>query len=168
MWLVRRLDISVDLDAGWGREQLAAAWAAQVARSLVRELRADGDGSNSIRFPNRAAYLASFLADLSRSSAWDKWYYAGFEGLRVLSQSAALRTAACERPEEGRAALAGMPRRTLEQFVPRLLRHRREMREVRRGTSRSAGPRPAKGKSTRRCASACARAPTCVRPRVRR
>ena len=105
VWLVRRLDINVDLDAGLARDQLASAWAAQLARTLTRELRADGDADNCIRFPNRAAYLASFLGDLSRSSAWDKWYYAGFGGLRALPQSAALRTAACERPGEGLAAL---------------------------------------------------------------
>ncbi|HEX3559758.1 MAG TPA: hypothetical protein VHU19_11175 [Pyrinomonadaceae bacterium] len=122
VWLVRRLDINVDLNAAWVRGQLASAWAAQVARSLSRDLRADGDGSNCIRFPNRAAYLASFLGDLSHSSAWDKWYYAGFEGLRALPQSAALRTAACEHAGDGLAALAGMPRHALEQFVRCLTR----------------------------------------------
>lgn len=110
IWLVRRLDVSVDVNAEWGREHIAAAWAAEVARTLARDLREDADAHNCIRFPTRAAYLASFLRDLAESRAWGKWYYRSFEGLRALPQSAALRTAIDADAREGLAALLSLDR----------------------------------------------------------
>jgi len=110
VWLVRRLEVSVDVNADWGRDHIAAAWAAEITRTLVRDLREDADAHNCIRFPTRAAYLASFLRDLSESRAWGKWYYRSFEGLRALPQSAALRTAVCADAREGLAALRSLER----------------------------------------------------------
>jgi hypothetical protein len=110
VWLVRRLDVSVDVNAEWGREHIAAAWATEITRMLARDLREDADAHNCIRFPTRAAYLSSFLRDLAESRAWGKWYYRGFEGLRALPQSAALRTAVCADARAGLAALRSLDR----------------------------------------------------------
>ena len=113
VWLIRRLDLDLDINAAWDREQLAKSWAGQFARALAAGMRADGDGQNVIRFPDRAAYLAAFLGDLADSSAWGRWYYESFEGLRPLPLSAALRTAVCERAGEGLTALLLLPRHGL-------------------------------------------------------
>lgn len=110
IWLVRRLDVNVDVNAEWGREHIAATWASAMAQALARDLREGADAHNCIRFPTRAAYLASFLRDLAESRAWGRWYYRSFEGLRVLPQSAALRTAVCADAREGLAALLSLDR----------------------------------------------------------
>ncbi|MBV9927300.1 MAG: hypothetical protein JOZ96_19940 [Acidobacteria bacterium] len=122
VWLVRRLDVSLDVNAAWGREAIAASWASEAARALGRDLREDGDARNVIRFPTRAAYLASFLRDLSDSRAWGKWYYRSFEGLRALPQTAALRTAVCADADEGLAALRQLDRHERAQLVRALSR----------------------------------------------
>lgn len=105
IWFVRELRIDLDLNIDWDSEQVARTWAVKLARQLSRDL-SDGDDSHGVvRFPNRAAYLASFLADLANGSAWGKWYYKTFDGLRMLPSSAALRTAICQEPENGSQAL---------------------------------------------------------------
>jgi hypothetical protein len=105
LWLVRRLDLAVDVDVAWPRDRSARRWARQVAQELARALTDRSVGSGVIRFENRAAYLARFLADLAAGDAWGRWYYRSFEGLRRLPTSGALRTALCDEPAIGLAAL---------------------------------------------------------------
>jgi len=105
VWLIRRLDVNLDINAGWNREILANSWANQIERSLTVNLRSDADSQNVIRFPNRAAYLSAFLNDHANSNATGKWYYQSFDGLRLLSLSASLRTAICDDPNDGLHAL---------------------------------------------------------------
>jgi hypothetical protein len=108
VWLIRLLDVDVDINAGWNRERLANSWAKQIERSLTVNLRSDADSQNVIRFPNRTAYLAAFLNDLANSSATGKWYYQNFDGLRLLPLSASLRTAICDDGNEGLRALLAL------------------------------------------------------------
>lgn len=122
VWLVRRLDVSLDVNAEWGRDRLAAEWAAEITRTLARDLREDGDARNLIRFPTRAAYLASFLRDLADSGAWGRWYYKSFEGLRALPRTAALRTAVCAEPRAGLDALLLLDRHARAHIVRALSR----------------------------------------------
>ena len=105
LWLIRRLEADLDVNASWDRERLAKQWASQIARVLAGHLEGSGDGQNVLRFDDRPAYVAGFLADLAGGSAWGKWYYSRFDGLRMLPVSAALRTAICEEPEGGADAL---------------------------------------------------------------
>ena len=60
---------------------------------------------NVRHFPSRAAYLASFLADLAFGTARSQWYYQSFAGLNALPLSAALRTALCDDSRTGKQAL---------------------------------------------------------------
>lgn len=105
VWLIRRLEVELDVNAGLGEELVTRTWAAQIARSAAVSVQAGSDGENVMGFSSRAAYLARFLADLAEGRAWGKWYYEGFEGLRQLPVSAALRTAVCEQPTTGQEAL---------------------------------------------------------------
>ena len=105
IWLIRRLEINVDVSAAWDRESLARAWRGQIARALSRAMQDGEDGENVLRFPNRAAFLARFLIDVAEGHAWGKWYYESFAGLRLLPTSAALRTAILDRPAIGQEAL---------------------------------------------------------------
>jgi hypothetical protein len=61
-----------------------------------------------LHFPDYATYLAHFLLDLAEGSAWSKWYYQRFDGLRMLPASAAVRTAVCDRPDAGLKALLSL------------------------------------------------------------
>lgn len=105
VWLIRRLEIDVAVNAAHECDQLANVATTQFARALGDTLQDGADQTNVRGFPDRAAYLASFLYDLAAGVAWGCWYYESFAGLRPLSTSAALRTAICDEPETGRAAL---------------------------------------------------------------
>lgn len=109
VWLIRRLGVDVDLNAAWEREPLARAWGSQIVRRLTDVLQDGPDGENVAWFPNRAAFLARFLADLASGCAWGKWHYESFEGLRPVPTSAALCTAICEQPAAGLEALLQLP-----------------------------------------------------------
>src|SRR5438105_3977460 len=78
LWLIRRLEIDVAVNAAWEREGLARSLSKEVVRTLGLTLRDRMDQDNVVRFPNRRAYLASFLADLAAGDAWRRWYYEAF------------------------------------------------------------------------------------------
>ncbi|HEY3127847.1 MAG TPA: hypothetical protein VGL91_00165 [Acidobacteriota bacterium] len=109
VWLIRRLEIELDVNAAWERESLTRAWAQQVALTLHRILQDGADGENVRWFPNRAAYVARFLVEAAQGYAWNRWYYESFAGLRPLQTSVVLRTAICEQPAIGLAALHQLP-----------------------------------------------------------
>jgi hypothetical protein len=119
VWLIRRLDIDLDVNTGWGRDGVCRAVAAQVARALAAMFRDGPDGRDVMFFPDRAALLASFLADRTDGRA-DAWYYERFEGLRLLPVSAALRTSLCDPPALGFAALSRLGLATLRRVVSSL------------------------------------------------
>jgi hypothetical protein len=86
-------------------------------------LGATGDktgGGNVVRFANRAAYVARFLRDVAAGTAWGKWYYESFAGLRQLSTSAALRTAVCNESDAGPAALLELDDHELKRVLREL------------------------------------------------
>lgn len=107
VWLVRRLELEAHVDAAWDEEQLARTVARAITRSLGRALNGDGDGINVIRFPDRASYLARYLFDRASGNA-GQWYYGRFEGLRMLSASAAVTTAIERDPALGLQALRAL------------------------------------------------------------
>lgn len=109
IWLIHRLVLEIDVNAALDREQVARRWARQITRAFSRVLRDGEDGQNVVRFESRDAYLARFLVDLADGCAWGKWYYATFDGLRVLPVSAAIRTAICDDPGTGLSALQKLP-----------------------------------------------------------
>src|SRR5688572_3016035 len=61
IWFLRELGINLDLNLGWDAEQVARTWATQLARELSKGLNED-ESHGVVRFPDRAAYLASFLS----------------------------------------------------------------------------------------------------------
>ncbi|MFL5256255.1 MAG: hypothetical protein ACJ8AI_25830 [Rhodopila sp.] len=103
VWLFRSIALELTLNAGADADTLAATWARTLTRTLFAGL--NGDTEGLVFFPDRAAYLASFLRDLADGDAWSLWYYQPFEGLKVLPVAAALRTALLADPARGRRAL---------------------------------------------------------------
>jgi hypothetical protein len=117
--LIRQLRVNLTVAAAWDADRIARVWAEQIACAVGLAMRDGG----VVRFADRAAFLARFLADVATGVAWGKWYYAGFHGLRPLSSSAALRTAICDDAELGLRALLvlsdGERRRVVEALSPR-------------------------------------------------
>jgi len=138
IWLIRRLETEVDVDAAWDQEQMSRVWATHLARALTCELHEDSDGSNVVRFADHAAYLARFLVDVAEGCAWGKWYYEAFEGLRLLPTSAVLRTVLCEYPRTGSAALLQLPTGTVTRVLRALT-----VQDARRVLNRMAEETPA-------------------------
>lgn len=92
IWLFRRLSVAFDANVEWDADVIAEAWCEALGRS-VRACLATRHGDDVQWFPDRAALVARFAADLARDVAWGRWVYARFAGLRALPRSAALRTA---------------------------------------------------------------------------
>lgn len=119
VWLIPRLDVSLDVNGEWDADQLARAWAIELARALARALRAP-DGRHAIRFADRAEYLAAFLGEAAEGSAWGGGRYEAFAGLRLLSASAAIRTVLIDPSEPGIRALGRLSAGTLQRVLAAL------------------------------------------------
>jgi hypothetical protein len=104
VWVIRQLELACTVNLGWDDDRVAQQYAARLTERVLASLRSGADGDNVIWFPDRAAYLASFLTDVARGGA-DDWRYRQFAGLRLLPVSAAIRTALAEQPEVGLSAL---------------------------------------------------------------
>ena len=104
IWIIRRLHVNAAVNAGGEAEQISRALAAQIAKTLGATFQEENQ-DNVRHFPSRAAYLASFLADLAFGTAKSQWYYQSFAGLNALPLSAALRTALCGDSRTGKQAL---------------------------------------------------------------
>src|SRR5687768_7902614 len=84
VWVIRRLAFQVVVDAAWDPGQLARAVASHLTRAVERALANGGDGVDVVRFRDRAEHLACFVAELARGTAWSRWYFDAFDGVRVL------------------------------------------------------------------------------------
>jgi hypothetical protein len=123
VWLIRYVAIEVAVNAAWQPTHMTRAITTQFARTLDATLLDESNNDNVRHFPNRAAYLASFLIDLVAGDAWSRWYYESFTGLRMLPTSAALRTAICEEPQTGDEALAQLTHDDMKRVVRTLSEH---------------------------------------------
>lgn len=101
---VRRLELDVAIDAGWDRAAIAGACASAFSRTLLREL-ADGSTDNVVRFGSEAELVAAYVATRAQGDAPLPWFLERFRGWSYLPASAAIRSALCETPEIGAAAL---------------------------------------------------------------
>ncbi len=90
IWLIRSLDIDLAVDASaYAAQRAGIAWGEELALEISRTIER-GPGESVVRFPDRAAYVAQWARDITAGRAWGKWYYADFDSLRSLSQSAAI------------------------------------------------------------------------------
>jgi hypothetical protein len=88
--LIRTIELDLDLDVACDPTDAARALASRLTRQLVDSI--ESGAPQVLRFPSQAAYRGRFIADLATGNAWGRWYYASFDGLRVLAPSAAIRT----------------------------------------------------------------------------
>lgn len=112
--LIRRLEVDLALDLDRPFEGLRDAWASALAGSIARAL---GGGDGVVRYPDRAAQLAAFVADLADGDAWSFWRNAPYDGLRALPSAMAIRTALLRDPDLGLAALSALDPRRRERAI---------------------------------------------------
>ena len=106
LWFIRRLPLDFAIDPEVNLARAPDLWAGEIADAATAAIESGGD--EVVHFPDRANYLAHFLVDLLDGCAWNKWYYAQMEGLRMLSTSTALRTAICDSGEDGLQSLTSL------------------------------------------------------------
>ncbi|GGJ24263.1 hypothetical protein [Neoroseomonas lacus] len=104
--LLRRLAIDLTIPAGASGSAVAARLAEALAAGLRR---AAADGRAVVRFDSVAGHSAAFLAALVDGSAWGRWWFVGFDGVRALPLPAAIRTVLLRDPAIALAMLAAMP-----------------------------------------------------------
>lgn len=119
IWIIRQLRVDAAVNAASEPTQISRALASQIARKLGATFHEENQ-DNVRYFPSRAAYLASFLADLAFGTARSHWYYQSFAGLNALPLSAALRTALCDDSRTGKAALCLLSAAELRRVVQSL------------------------------------------------
>lgn len=117
VWIVRRIDLTVATSLEAAPDEMAFSIARALGRALAKALIGDGDGTNAIRFRNRAAYVSRFVVDVAEGSAWTRWYFAPFSGWKLLPASVAIRSALVEDPVTGLDVLRTLDEWELEKVV---------------------------------------------------
>src|SRR5215469_15499095 len=70
--IIRKLELSFDLDTSREMSDAARHWAAQLASQLVLSLQPGAQLSGVLHFPDRATYLARFLIDTAEGRSSGK------------------------------------------------------------------------------------------------
>lgn len=99
--IIPRVELDLDLDLAADNRTLGAVW----ARALARLAFIASTHRQAVRFDSQAHYLASFISDVASGQPW-RWFFQGFEGLRVLDRPAQIRTALLRDPIVGVRALS--------------------------------------------------------------
>jgi hypothetical protein len=103
VWLVRRLDVDVGLNAAASDDVVVGGWARQLSQSLSHKL--DPQDPDVVRFDDRASYLARYIVERAAGTADTKWYFRMSRGLHMLPASAAIRTSLTDDPADGLRSL---------------------------------------------------------------
>lgn len=88
---------------------MATIWANALHEGILRTI--SRQDSNVIIYQNRFEYLASFISDIIRGNAWEKWYYKEFEDLKPLSVGQAIVRILLADGDIGRDTLIELTRR---------------------------------------------------------
>jgi len=109
VWLIRRLDVRVAVGTSSTPGGIAKAVATAVTGALVRTLDERDDGTNVMRFPDRATFIGRLLIDCARDRAARRWEYGEFGEIPDLPRSTAIRTLITREPATSFDALLRMP-----------------------------------------------------------
>jgi len=107
IWLIERLDVELAVFDGIAGDRLAELWSAEVARAVARAVRR---GEGVVRFADRAAFVAQFVADVAAGRECGRWYYAPFTSLRSLPAAGRIREAMVREPARSFAIFAALVR----------------------------------------------------------
>ncbi|MGH7491687.1 MAG: hypothetical protein ACREOO_04775 [bacterium] len=104
IYFIEKLEINLTFTLANGDDRaLAGTWAAALHHGILQALGRQEHGV--IIFQDRGEYIASFVSDLLRGRAWERWYYREFQHLRSLSLGHALVQVLTADPDTGRDAL---------------------------------------------------------------
>lgn len=104
IYFIKRMEVDMTLDVSSGDDRmLAAIWAQALQQGIERTLRNRHNGI--IVFQGRAEFVASWIGDLLRNRAWERWYYHEFEYLRSFSPGQAIVETLSTDGDVGRDAL---------------------------------------------------------------
>jgi hypothetical protein len=124
VWLIRRLELDLTLDAAAGDDALAQAWAVGIVSGIARTVAGGPDGEQVIRFADPTEHIVQFVLDVADGRAWGKWYHRTFEPLRSLPASAAIGEAMLRDPSSIRRALVLLDeRRAADRVIGALGQH---------------------------------------------
>lgn len=111
VWLIRKLDLDLVMDAGAASlDLLARHYARQLAERLLRTVAAGADGVNVLRFANRAEYIAWLLDRLARGVPRSEWAMLGLDGFASLPAGAGVRALLLREPARITEVLAVLAR----------------------------------------------------------
>jgi len=106
-WVVRRLEVRTVVSQAWSPRAVSGAVARATARGLSSAVRSGASGDEVLWWPDRSAFLASFLVDAAEGRADRRWEYAQLDEARRGSGEVLLRVARDE-PYDVMRALLGM------------------------------------------------------------
>jgi hypothetical protein len=127
LWMIRRIDLTLDSTGEWTPDEFARTWATNAAVTIVETMFSPDSGGNVLYFPDRAAYLAQFLTDLAQGDAWSKWYYQSFDGLRLLDTADAISAALMRDRDESLKALPRIASPAFHRILSALLSQHAEI-----------------------------------------
>jgi hypothetical protein len=110
---VERLALHCMVSTDWDDDAIGA----EVARALAAALERSVTLPQTFAFRDRAELLAAFYCALAEGRAWERWWLEGFDGLRALPASAALRTSVMNEGAHGVAALARLTDASLSRVL---------------------------------------------------
>jgi hypothetical protein len=115
---IDRLEFVSALNSAWDGGALGQA----MARPLSTRIRAlvEHGGEGVRRFEDRAAWLAEFMLELTNGTAWRRWWFDAFDGLRPLTLPAALRTVIINERDVAVTALLRLPQARLDGVIDAL------------------------------------------------
>ena len=114
---VDRLETGIGISTASAVDDIADAF----VQTLLGDLDRAATDPSVLRFADRAEYLAAFLLALADGTAWRRWWFEGFDGLRAMSTSNALRTVITSEGDDGQLALARLTDDGLQRIADRLL-----------------------------------------------
>jgi len=107
---IAHMDIDLTLDAALSPQAIAERLVEKIVENVVR---ARTGGERVFAYAGRGEFLAAFLTELVRGTAWQRWWFKSFDGVRPLSLSAAIRTSLLAQPGDCMDALLCLPRHEL-------------------------------------------------------
>jgi hypothetical protein len=100
---IDRVPVECDVSSAWPVDLIADLVSRRFMLALSTLL-AEPNGAGTT-FRDEVEHLASFLSHLVSGTAWERWWFREFDGLRPLGVSTALRTAIINAGEDGVLAL---------------------------------------------------------------
>ena len=103
LWLIKEVQVDLAVDIGRiAAKQAGSVWGERLAMEIQHVLKGGARVDSVIRFDDSTAYVAQWARDMAAGYAWEKWYYADFQSLRSLPQSAAIVEGIIREPDQAK------------------------------------------------------------------